>query len=279
MDLTDRTCASAALDGDLELLKALKARGKEFVDGWTCAYAAKNGRLDILMWARANGAPWDKWTCAYAAESGALDVLKWAHANGCPMDEWTCAYAAKDGRMDVLRWARSVGCPFTEAAVDYARDARHYDVVAFLRDERLAPSGSVHRERPEIGTVDVPREQPARTPPARPGAPFTLFGDARSRYVEKCRDLRSWLETLAHDPSHDRQKGVQRRLKAHFPGRGGRWLADLFHEMCDVAHNQWTSRGDPAWLHAAEAAARNNFVPPCCRRAANERRPRNRRRG
>jgi hypothetical protein len=265
----DRTCASATLDGDFELLKALRARGKEFVDGWTCAYAAKSGRLDILQWARANGAPWDKWTCAHAAESGALDALKWAHANGCPMDEWTCAYAAKEGRMDVLRWARSAGCPFTETAVEYAEDSRHYDAVAYLRDERRAPS--------RCGTV--PREQATRAPPSRPVAPVTLFGDARSRYVEKCRDVRSWLETLAHDPAPSRANGVKRRLEAHFPGSGGRWLADLYAEMCEVAHNMWTSRGDPAWLSAAEAAARNNFVPPCCRRAANGRRPRNRRRG
>lgn len=116
-------------------------------------------------------------------------------------------------------------------------------------------------------------------PPSRPVAPVTLYGDARSRYVEKCRDLRSWLETLAHDPSRDREKGVKRRLEAHFPGREGRWLSDLHHEMCEVAHNKWTSLGDPEWLVAAEAAARNNFVPPCCRSTANGRRPRNRRRG
>jgi hypothetical protein len=258
----DSTCASAALDGDFRLLKALRASGKEFVDGWTCAYAAKSGRLDILQWARANGAPWDKWTCAHAAEGGALEALKWAHANGCPMDEWTCAYAAKEGRMDVLRWARSVGCPFNGLAVEYAEAAKHYDVVAYLRERQATPRQQA--------------VQATQGPPSRPVSPVTLYGDERARYVEKCRDVRSWLETLAHDPSPNRDKGVKRRLEAHFPGRGGRWLSDLHHEMCEVAHNKWTSRGDPDWLSAAEAAARNNFVPPCCR---NGHRPRNMRRG
>lgn len=251
------------------LLKALKARGTAFVDAWTCAYAAKNGRLDILRWARANGAPWDKWTCAHAAESGALEALKWAHANGCPMDEWTCAYAAKEGRMDVLRWARSVGCPFNGIAVDYAEEAKHYDVVAYLRDElarRQAPS------------PEAPRQQAAQGPPSRPASRVTLYGDDRTRYVEKCRNLRFWLEMLAHDPPHDRNKGVGSRLKAHFPGRGGVWLADLYGEMSNVFH-KWESLGDPEWLNAADAAARNNFLPPCYTRSANVRRPRNKRRG
>lgn len=271
-DRTDRTCASAALDGDFELLKALRARGKEFVDGWTCAYAAKNGRLDILRWARANGAPWDRWTCAHAAESGAMEALKWAHANGCPMDEWTCAYAAKEGRMDVLRWARSVGCPFTETAVDYAEEAKHYDVVAYLRDERTRRQAPLH---------EAPRQQAAyatQGPPSRPDSRVTLYGDDRTRYVEKCRNLRFWLEMLAHDPPHDRDKGVGSRLKAHFPGRGGVWLADLYREMSNVFH-KWTSLGDPEWLNAADSAARNNFLPPCYTRSANVRRPRNKRRG
>lgn len=258
------------MDGNLELLKALRAMGKAFVDGWTCAYAAKNGRLDILKWARSNGAPWDKWTCAYAAERGALDVLKWAHANGCPMDEWTCAYAAKDGRMDVLRWARSVGCPFTEAAVDYAQEARHYDVVAYLRNERQAPS------RPEVPVEQA--TQATQAPPSRPENTVTLYGIERTRYSDKCRNLRTWLEMLAHNPPHDRDKGVGSRLKEHFPGREGRWLADLYGELSYVTH-EWTGLGDPEWLNAAEDVARNNFLPPWYRRSANVRRPRNKRRG
>lgn len=53
-------------------------------DEWTCAFAALNGHLDVLKWARENGCPWSQMTIAYAEDRGHLEVLQYARANGCP---------------------------------------------------------------------------------------------------------------------------------------------------------------------------------------------------
>jgi uncharacterized protein YabN with tetrapyrrole methylase and pyrophosphatase domain len=44
------------------------------------------GHLEVLLWARANGCPWDEEACMEAATGGRLHVLQWARANGCPWD-------------------------------------------------------------------------------------------------------------------------------------------------------------------------------------------------
>ena len=47
-------CGAAALSGQLEELKALRADGSPW-DGSTCFAAARGGHLDVLQWLRANG--------------------------------------------------------------------------------------------------------------------------------------------------------------------------------------------------------------------------------
>ena len=42
----------------------------------TCASAAENGHLEVLKWARENGCPWDGRTCTCAAENGHFEVLQ-----------------------------------------------------------------------------------------------------------------------------------------------------------------------------------------------------------
>ena len=106
-------CAAAARNGDLEVLKALRAEDSPWNEK-TCACAAERGHLEVLKWARENGCPWDERTCRYAAERGHLEVLKWAVANDCPWDERTCSAAAKGGPLEVLKWARENGCPWDE---------------------------------------------------------------------------------------------------------------------------------------------------------------------
>ena len=56
--IVPRLCEEAAGRGDLEMLKALRA--KEF--------------------------PWDAEACKWAGKWGHLEVLKWLRANGCPLD-------------------------------------------------------------------------------------------------------------------------------------------------------------------------------------------------
>ena len=54
-----------------------------------CEAAAMSGQLEELKLLRADGWPWDAETCAAAARGGHLEVLRWALANGYLWDEWT----------------------------------------------------------------------------------------------------------------------------------------------------------------------------------------------
>ena len=78
-------CARMALNGNLELLQFLRAKGCPWVwysedDGeileGAVDNAAKNGHLECLRYAHENGCPWDGWTCSKAAENGHLECLK-----------------------------------------------------------------------------------------------------------------------------------------------------------------------------------------------------------
>jgi hypothetical protein len=112
-------CGAAAKSGQLEELKALRAKNFPW-NLCTCLLAASGGHLETLKWARENGCPWNVWTCTYAARGGQLETLKWARENGCPWDEQTCAWAAKGGHLETLKWARENGAPWNEYARRFA---------------------------------------------------------------------------------------------------------------------------------------------------------------
>ena len=126
-------CAAAASSGQLEELKALRAKNFPW-DVQTCAKAARGGHLAVLKWAREKKCPWDKSTCAYAAQNGHLEVLKWARENDCPWDELICAGAAKGGHLAVLQWARANGCPWNEDTCAGAAAGGHLEVLKWARE-------------------------------------------------------------------------------------------------------------------------------------------------
>ena len=78
---------------------------------WFCARMALNGNLELLQFLRAKGCPWDGWTCVCAAQKGHLECLKYAHENGCRWDEDTCWGAVKFGHLECLKYAHENGCP------------------------------------------------------------------------------------------------------------------------------------------------------------------------
>ena len=96
-------CKAAARSGQLEELKAVRAKGCRW-DEYTCSAAAKGGQFEVLQWARANDCPWDEDMCEGAAEGGHLEVLQWAHANGCPWSEEELYMAAKKGHEMIVRF-------------------------------------------------------------------------------------------------------------------------------------------------------------------------------
>lgn len=75
---------------DIRYNKNNNHHGRENGCDWdesTCASAAVDGHLNILKWLRQNACPWDETTCSAAAGRGQLDVLEWALNNGCVCDE------------------------------------------------------------------------------------------------------------------------------------------------------------------------------------------------
>ena len=82
----------AAKRGYVSTLKCLRRRGRLYNECLLCAAAAMVGDLEALKSLRAENFPWDWWTCANAAGGGHLEVLKWARD---PWDERTCELAAR----------------------------------------------------------------------------------------------------------------------------------------------------------------------------------------
>jgi hypothetical protein len=129
----ERTCASAAADGKLNILQYAYNNGCPW-DENTCAKAAEYGHLDILQWARNNGCPWDQRTCTLAAEKGHLDILQWARDNNCPWDANTCEKAAEYGHLHVLQWARTNGCEWNIRTCNEAAKNGHLHVLQWARE-------------------------------------------------------------------------------------------------------------------------------------------------
>ena len=71
-------------------------------DERTCATAAAGGQLEVLQWARENGCPWDERTCAAAAAGQYLEVLQWALENSCPSGIDSLLLWAKDLQKNIL---------------------------------------------------------------------------------------------------------------------------------------------------------------------------------
>ena len=80
-----------------------------------CASAALHGQLDVLKWLREPGiyhfprCDWDKITWRDACQAGRINILKWARKNGCPVDDYGCCHAARCGQLETLKWLRKHG--------------------------------------------------------------------------------------------------------------------------------------------------------------------------
>ena len=127
-DWNSLTCAAAASQGHLEVLKWARDNGCEW-DSLTCANAARNGHLVLLNWAFDNGCQWDSLTCAYAAGSGRLDVLQFARDNGCEWDYRTFHSAARNGHLHILQWAYANGGEWDDKVYYRAIMKGHLDIV------------------------------------------------------------------------------------------------------------------------------------------------------
>jgi len=100
------TCACAALEGHLEVLKYLHEEVKAPWDSLTARWAALNGHLHILEYLVER--KFDKYSgfeCQFAAEKGHLDCLKYLHETAkAPWDEDAVIYAHNNNQTECLKY-------------------------------------------------------------------------------------------------------------------------------------------------------------------------------
>ena len=104
-----------------------------------CATAALQGNLNVLRVARCEyDFPWDETTCSNAASHGHWEVLKFAHQHGCPWDERTRKNAEAyrgTNRDKIIKWLEQHNCRIKRKPyVD--NDDRHeeYHNYMYLQD-------------------------------------------------------------------------------------------------------------------------------------------------
>ena len=103
-------CNSAALTGNLALVRWLREVKKFDWNELTINAAAKCGHLHIVTYCTEQKCPRGELACAFAAKFGHLDTLKYLHENGAPWDFRTCYYARKNNHLECLVYALDNGC-------------------------------------------------------------------------------------------------------------------------------------------------------------------------
>ena len=134
----------AARQGNLEMVKYCVAN-ECFMDKETCAYAAENGHLEILKYLHEEAkAPWDSRTATLAAKYGHLHILEYlVERKFDQYSEAACWYAAKNGHLDCLKYLHETAkAPWYSRAVEEAYWRKHTDCLQYLLDNNCPlPSG------------------------------------------------------------------------------------------------------------------------------------------
>jgi len=120
-------CSNAAAAGRLDIIQwAISLNPPCPWHPSTPASAARNGDLEMLKWLRSHRCPWDSNTCHNAAMSGRLDILQWCRSftPPCPWSENLVLYYAKvAGNTKMIEW---LGREFTPSRDLYKEEAEKY---------------------------------------------------------------------------------------------------------------------------------------------------------
>jgi len=131
-----RTITAAAYQGNMEMVKYCVVNECP-ISTYTCARAAENGRLEVLKYLREEAkAPWDSETASWAAQSGHLHILEYlVDRKYDEFDEEACVCAAANGHLDCLKYLHETAkAPWDEDAVREAHENNHPDCVQYLLD-------------------------------------------------------------------------------------------------------------------------------------------------
>ncbi len=81
-----------------------------------CSTAALNGNLELLKWARSKDPPisWDSYMCMNAAFNGDIDMIIWARSQDppCPWDQCSSINALMKGHMDLVWYLYTSKAPY-----------------------------------------------------------------------------------------------------------------------------------------------------------------------
>jgi hypothetical protein len=159
--LPEDVCEAAASSGNVDLLKWLKEKGRQFRTN-TCNCAAEAGHVHVLQYLRAEGCEWDEHCFEAAVHGGRVSVLRWLQQHKCP---WStrrmCNLAALSGSIHMMQHARQLGgtleartmscaalkdhlsmcqhlhakqCPWDVEACAHAARYGHLEVLLWLRE-------------------------------------------------------------------------------------------------------------------------------------------------
>ena len=141
-EVVKRVLYVAARHGYVQVFEKYWSQGPQEMlsklwDEKTCNWAAVCGQLEVMKWLRAKGCPWGTLTSHWAAFGGRLEVLQWMRAQDppCPWDSNVCYHAVRRGHLDVLRWARRQGCPWGDGLICDAASYGHLKVLIWLIKE------------------------------------------------------------------------------------------------------------------------------------------------
>ena len=136
------TCAFAAKNGHLKVLKYLHEKVKAPWDSETAAWAARNGHLHILEYlVKRKFDNYNEDACACAANGGHLECLKYLHEEvKAPWDWQTAAWAAEEGHLHILEYlVERKFYNYNACACEYAAKKGHLDCLKFLHETAKAP--------------------------------------------------------------------------------------------------------------------------------------------
>ncbi|CAL6395237.1 unnamed protein product [Bathycoccus prasinos] len=130
------TSHAAAEQGNLEMVKYCVANECNTSE-YTCAFAAKNGHLEVLKYLREVAkAPWDEYIAIWAAGKGQLHILEYlVERKYNKYYNLACERAAESGHLDCLKYLHETAkAPWDYRAVRQAHLYKHSDCVQYLLD-------------------------------------------------------------------------------------------------------------------------------------------------
>ena len=133
---SSHTIYAAAGQGNLEMVKYCVANECP-IDEDACASAAENGDLEVLKYLREEvKAPWDWATAEWAAGNGHLHILEYlVERKYDEYDEDACMGAVKNGHLDCLKYLHETAkAPWHAEAVYYAHEKNHPECLQYLLD-------------------------------------------------------------------------------------------------------------------------------------------------